>query len=77
MKSPKQCRLIVLSKELRETVHAYERKMKKLTPYMDSFEDEDMVEYRKLIYVLMDNLQVLEGIKKRLVDREPAARKIN
>jgi len=69
MKTTKQRRTIDLSKELRETVNSYKRKQLKMAPYLDYMNNADIVEYRRVIYTLIENLQALESIKKIILDR--------
>ena len=69
MKTPRQLRLIELSKELRETVNSYKRKQDKMAKHLDLMDDKELAKYRNVIYILIENLQGLEEIKKAIFER--------
>lgn len=69
MKASKQRFVIELIKELRETINAYDRKLKKLAPIVDHLEDNEIAEFRRIIYDFIGPLQSLEQLKHSAQNR--------
>jgi hypothetical protein len=77
IKTSRQRYLIELTKELRETIHAYERKLKKLSPFIDHLEDGEIKKFRTVVAQFIEPLQALEELKTAVQKRAAKSSPIN